>query len=767
MRVLLLVAAACGASPPPETEEPERTASGTISELPRFGPPGPPPRAFPRRVDEAADQEFLRDVTETKYFRLGDPSRPQLLPDGSQVLFLRAQPRQNQLRLFALDVASGQTRELVTPEQVLSGAAEKLSPEEKARRERQRIGSESGFTRYELSPDGKLVLAGLAGRAYVIGLPKGDVREVASSSFDEKLSPDGRWVSFVRDGELWIAPVATGKAKRLTSGATASVVHAQAEFVAQEEMGRYTGYWWAPDSKSLVYESYDTTGVERIRFGDPASPADAAEPAPYPRPGKANVKVSLGVISIAGGKTTWLKWDAEKLPYLADVRWQRNAPLTLIVQSRDQKDVVLLAAEPKTGATRELLREHDDAWVNLDSAFFEPDRQTMPAEEDNEYVWLPDGSGFLWMTERGGAWQLELHDKTGKLVRVLTPPEMGARGIRHVDAKDVIVVYGASPFEQHLSRVPLAGGPFVALETNPAFNDARFAAASGTYVLASWGVSSPFRLEVRGADGKRLHALPSIAEKPPFWPEIEVVKVGPDPGLWASIVRPRSFVAGRRYPVIVEVYGGPGHLHVSQAAWRYLIPQWIADHGFFVVRIDGRGTPMRGRAFERAIAGKLADVPLADQVTALQALGQREPAMDLRRVGIFGHSFGGYVAALAVLRRSDVFRAAVAAAPVADWLDYDTHYTERYLGVPGDYEVYAENGLIRWAAGLGGALLIIHGTGDDNVHFSHSLELADSLFRAGKRFEMVPMAGETHGFYDPRLLMRYYQRVFSFFREHL
>jgi dipeptidyl-peptidase-4 len=275
-----------------------------------------------------------------------------------------------------------------------------------------------------------------------------------------------------------------------------------------------------------------------------------------------------------------------------------------------------------------------------------------------------------------------------------------------------------------------------------------------------------FPVEVRRADGSLAGTLASVAAPPAELPRVEIAKVG---GFWTTLVRPRDFDPKKKYAVLVDVYAGPGIRVVHRPALAHVKKQWLADHGFIVVSIDGRGTPGRGSAWERAIYQDFAGVPLDDQVAGLQALAEREPAMDLSRVGIWGGSFGGYMAALAVMRRPDVFHAAVAISSVADWLDYDTYYTERYLGVPDlkDTSVYDRNGLLGYAKDLSRPLLLIHGTADDNVFFTHTLRLADALFRAGKRFELIPMASTTHSPRDPALSLVLNARIFDFFRENL
>ncbi|MFL5426249.1 MAG: DPP IV N-terminal domain-containing protein [Myxococcales bacterium] len=718
-----------------------------------------------------SDLEFLRSYAQTRAWVLGRPTKVTVLPDGSAVLFLRAQARKAENRLFRFDVASGKIAELVTPEQVLGKETEQLSAEERARRERMRV-TDRGFTSFEVSHDGRLVLVTLSGRAFVVPSAGGTAKQVAGPGskgepvFDPRLSPDGKSVAFVRGGELWVAKVEGGEAREITHGSTRLKTHAQAEFVAQEELHRFTGYWWSPDSKRLVYEEADSSGVEQLWFGDPAHPERPVEATPYPRPGKPNAKISFGIVSAEGGPTTWIEWDKKKWEYVSRVNWEENAPLTLQLLTRDQKDLLLAAVDERTGKLRELWREHDDAWVAI----------------AHDYHFLRDGKAFLWSSESRGEWQLQLHSADGKLLRDLTALEFGYApfsggreapgGLLHVDEKAgvALVLRSQDPQERHIYEVPLAGGPARAITSGPDEYRGDFARDARVWVRIASTRAGETRMDVIRGDGSIAGQLPSVAEPYPFQPRVEIAKVGPSPGFFTALVRPSDFDPQRRYPVWVQVYGGPSNAEVIPFSSRYLLDQWIADHGYLVVRIDNRGTTGRGHDFERAVSGKFADVPLEDQVAALQALARKEPALDLGRVGIFGHSFGGYMSALAVLRRPDVFRAGVASAPVVDWLNYDTAYTERYLGIPppaGNADDYPRSSVIQYAKDLSRPLLIVHGTADDNVHFSESLLLADTLFRAGKPFDFLPLAGMTHIISDPSLQVRDWQRVFTFFEEHL
>src|SRR5690606_33581855 len=481
-------------------------------------------------------------------------------------------------------------------------------------------------------------------------------------------SPDGTKPAAVRDGDLDVIDVATGAERRLTTTRAPDIENGLAEFVAQEEMGRMRGYWWSPDSAFLAYQETDHAGMERMHILDPMHPERDAQAWPYPRPGQANAKVRLGVIPASGGSTTWIDWDRERYPYLAAVTW--SGPLTALVQSRDQHDEALLAIDHASGRTRELFTEHDDAWINLDPS--------LPR-------WIDGGTQLLWSTEREGSWQLELRDANGQLVRALTPPGFGYRKVIDVDEErgEVWVHASPEPSETHVYRVPLSGESEPVKMTEQPGEHGAVVANDASLWVETRETDAGERTVVRRRDGETVGELRHEAEEPPFGPNIAFETVG-ERELRAAIVRPRNFQEGVRYPVILHVYGGPHHRNVVRAPHRhhFLLSQWQADHGFIVVTVDGRGTPFRDRAFERAIDGDFISAPLDDQVDALRALAERHPEMDVERTGIWGWSFGGYFSAMAALRRPDVFRAGVAGAPVSEWRDYDTHYTERYLGLP-------------------------------------------------------------------------------------
>jgi len=454
-----------------------------------------------------------------------------------------------------------------------------------------------------------------------------------------------------------------------------------------------------------------------------------------------------------------VQWDVKANPYVASVRWSDNAPLTILVQNRKQTEERLLKVDKKTGNTTTLLVERDDAWINLD--------QSMP-------YWLPDGKRFLWTTERSGAWQLEMRGRDGHEIKNITPPEFSFKRFLHYDqTHEQLYLSGTDdPIQAHLYRVSLSDTPSmpIRLTAAPGLHGASFARDDHcpVYVHSESLMDGSHRQTVQTLGGRELGELRSVAEKPPFKPRVEFAIVDHIQKFRAAIIRPRNFRRGRKYPVIVYVYGGPHAQTVQANPNNYLLQQWLADHGFIVVTMDVRGTPSRGRAWERTIKNNVIDIPLNDQVEGLLALGKKYAELDLSRVGIYGWSFGGYFSAMAVMRRPDIYRAGVAGAPVCDWLDYDTHYTERYMGLPDKNETgYQAASVLSYTDKLIRPLLIIHGTADDNVYFMHSLKMSNSLFRAGKPHDFLPLSDFTHMVSDPNVTKQINQRIVDYFIKHL
>lgn len=717
-------------------------------------------------VDKPLDAAFLRLYSETRGFTLGRPVAVKPTPDGKHVLFLRSPANSPKRSLFEFDTATGKTRELLTPEVLLKGGEEKLTPEEKARRERMRV-SAGGFADYQLDEAGKLILLPLSGKLFVFDRATEKARELratAGTILDAKFARDGKKVAYVRDHDVYVYDLASDKESAVTRGGTETKTHGLAEFVAQEEMGRFGGFWWSPDGQHIAYEEADHEGVETWYVADPTKPDQKPLHQFYPRPGKKNVSVRLGIVPVTGGDTVWVDWNRNEYEYLAAVRWDKHGPLTILVQDRKQQEKVLFRVDPRTGQSAKLLNERDPAFTNL--------RQDGPR-------WLPGGHEFVWVTEYPQGWGLDLRGADGSLTDRVVPFDVGLTTLVHADGErgEVVYVGSTDPTEAHVYVRPFLPQ---AVQRFPGSNTARrlgdgegiesvvFSENKDVFVLTRTSPGKMPRSFVH-TRAKPVGELPSVAEEPAFTPKVTFEKVGGENGFHAAIVRPREFDPKKKYPVIIDVYGGPHHLHVAKAMRNWLVPQFLADQGFVVVAVDNRGTPGRGRDWERSVYGKFGSVPIEDQVKGLKLLGEKHPELDLERVGVTGWSFGGYMAALAVLKRPDVYKAAVAGAPVTDWQDYDTHYTERYMGVlPENKKAYDESSLLPLAPNLERPLLLVHGTADDNVYYRHTLRLTDALIRAGREFEVLPLPGVTHMVSaDPTVYERYMMRATRFFQTHL
>jgi dipeptidyl-peptidase-4 len=712
---------------------------------------GPPP---------AAPESCFATLAATRNFGLGAPRQATPLPDGKSVLFLRSGPRDTKLGLYQYSLDSHAERALALP----ATGQEHLSVQEKALRERTRM-TLTGITDFALSDDGSKILVAQGPKLATIALPEGTSTPVPGDGWiAPELSPDGSAIAGVRDNDVHVIDLATGADRALTTGGTEIITNGLVDFAAAEELERATGLWWSPDSTRLVYEHADSSAVEKHFIADPGNPQTPPVEFRYPRAGTDNAKIRLGIVARTGGPTTWLDWDHAAYPYVARVVWQKDGKLTLVLLNRLQTQELVVSADPATGKTAPLLRETDSAWLNVSPEYdlSGGDAKTLP-------YWLKGGQEFLWAGERGGFWQLELHHADGTLDHAVTPKNLPFLALVDVDSATGTVIFGARPnhIEAALYRVPLAGGDPVRL--TPAAGVNRGQAGHNQHALIAdtfANADGTAGTAILDAAGKTLASLPSRAENPPRLPNVQFTLSGTE-NFDTAIIRPRSFHSGTRYPVVMSVYGGPGVKTVFHTPRPYFEDQCIADQGFVVVELDGRGTPGRDRDFERATKFDLIDPPLADHVAGLQSLAKRFPELDATRVGVTGWSFGGYFTAMATIRRPDIFRVGVAGAPVVDFADYDTAYTERYLGLPAtDADAYARSNVLTYAGGLARPLLIMHGLTDDNVYFENSVKLTQALLRAGKPYDLLLLPG-THLLTDPLLRTRVNQARVDFLAKYL
>ncbi|MGW5371202.1 prolyl oligopeptidase family serine peptidase [Streptomyces sp. NPDC004009] len=673
---------------------------------------------------------FPRRHARTQRFTLGAPRAFAVAPDGSRVAFLRSGSGTDRANsLWVLDPADGSERLAADPRALLRGASEELPPEERARRERSREGG-AGIVGHATDAAVELAAFALSGRLFTAELRAGTARElrVPGPVIDPRPSPDGRHVAYVARGALRVTGAEGEGDRALAEPEGEQVTYGLAEFIAAEEMSRSRGFWWAPGSDRLLVARVDDTPVRRWWIADPARPEREPNSVAYPAAGTPNADVRLFVLGLDGGRTE-VAWDRARYPYLARVHWSEAGAPLILVQARDQRSQLFLAVDPDTGATRMVHADEDPTWLELFAG--------VPC-------WSPSGQ-LVRIADEGGARVLTVGD------RPLTGPQLHIRAVLDVTADDVLVTASAgeeaaSPEtgEIHVYRVNELGVERVSQE--PGVHSA--VRAGGVTVLMSATLDSPgTRVQVL-RDGKLTATVTSYAEDPGLSPRVTLTQGGAR-RIPCAVLMPTDYPGDTPLPVLMDPYGGPHGQRVVAAHNAHLTSQWFADQGFAVIVADGRGTPGRSPAWEKEIRDDIAAVVLQDQVDALHALAEDFP-LDLGRVAVRGWSFGGYLAALAVLRRPDVFHAAVVGAPVTDLRLYDTHYQERYLGLPDEQpEVYRRNSLIDDAGLVDAAephrpMMVVHGLADDNVVVAHSLRLSSALLAAGRPHEVLPLSGVTH-----------------------
>ncbi|GAB3724866.1 S9 family peptidase [Nocardiopsis nanhaiensis] len=706
---------------------------------------------------------FPRQQARTQRFTIGVPRAFQISPNGERVTFLRGRDGTDRGTCLWLYSAETGTATVLADPKALGADDENLPPEERARRERMREHG-GGIVSYTVDDAFTRAVFTLSGRVFYADLVGDDTapRElpVASPAVDPRINPAGDRVAYVHRGAVRVIDIVDNgdedRDRLLVEPDGENVTWGLADLVSAEEMGRVRGFWWAPDGRSLAVSRVDESEVNRWFVGDPNQPGQEPQPLRYPAAGTANPDVRLAVLPVPSpteyrrdGRVapSPVEWDRENLPYLPTVGWTTgpdgNPTLVFTAQSRDQRTLSLFSADPATGLVSETRTESDGVWVEL-----------MPGVPD-----FTASGELVWIGRRNGTGERRVY--VGD--RAVSGEGVYVRGVAGVDG-DRVLFSGSPegrPGDVSLWLADTRLGTCSPVELPEGSDDGHGGLRAGrlagdTLVLQhrSLDFTGVRTFVVRGAstETRRTHGeIESFAEAPDL-PDVRVESwLAGERRIPTSLVLPSWYREGEtRLPVLVAPYGGPHAQRALNARGAYLSSQWFAEQGFAVLIADGRGTPGVDVAYEQAVHHDLAEPVLADQVAALEDAAQRFDCLDLTRVGIHGWSFGGYLAALAVLRRPDVFHAAVAGAPVIDWALYDTHYTERYLGLPQEQEeAYARSSLMSDAAKLERPLMLIHGLIDDNVVFAHTQRLSEALLAAGRPHTVLPLAGVTHSPSDP------------------
>jgi dipeptidyl-peptidase-4 len=619
---------------------------------------------------------------------------------------------------------------------------------------------------YQWAPSGEAILFQGANSLAWYDLKTQSSRVLVSGTHDladPKISPDGKFVSFIRDHNLWAVSTAGAKEHALTQGGTGDMRKGELDWVYPEELDITTAYWWSPDSSSVAYLEMDERKVSQFSLVNFESYTGEAELQRYPVPGGQNPIVRVYVVSAAGGTPRLMDSGSRTDIYLARVDWVPDSKHLAIQRlNREQNNLDVLLAEASSGKTTTVLTEKDPYWINV----------------SDDLRFLKDSKRFLWSSERTGYRHLFLYDLSGKQIAQLTKGDWEVTQVDALDEAKGIVYFTStekSPIERQLYRVSLDGSGFARITKEAGTHGIRFSPSAASYVDTYSNAVTPPRRDTFAADGAKLATLeegkvPELAEYHLSPVEFFTIKSHDGATLHCSIIKPPHFDPSKKYPVITFTYGGP-HAQVVLDAWSrsaiFLWHQMMAEKGYIIFSLDNRGSAGRGHAFEEPVRLHLGAQELADQREGAAWL-REQSYVDPNRLGIWGWSYGGHMTLHAMFEAGDIYKAGFAGGPVTDWHFYDTIYTERYMGLlPKNEENYKDSSPIKNAGNLRGKLLIAHGTGDDNVHYSNTLSLIDELVRHEKYVEVMAFPGRGHGVSDPPAQRILWERVANFFLDNL
>ena len=691
-------------------------------------------------------------------------------PDGSRITFLKGKESNfRQQDLWEYHIVDGEQRLLVDSDVLLGGTEEQLSEEEKARRERQRIRG-SGIVAYYWNQAGTALLFPLNGDLYFLevgGEPK-KLTDSPEFETDVRFSPRGNYVSFIRERDLYVVHVKTGQETRLTTGASDTIANGVAEFIAQEELDRDTGYWWAPDESRIAFTRIDESPVDVLnRYELNPDGTVTTRKQRYPAAGTDNVLIELGVVTVQDPDIQWIDLGEDEDIYLARVNWLADSS-GLIFQRlpRDQESIDLVRVDSDGSNPRTIIREDTDVWINL----------------THNLKGLKQSDDWLWTSERSGFRHIYRFGPNGEMRGALTEGTWVVDTIVQVDEDNGWVYFEGfrgNTFEKHLYRVKLDPDPrsVERITRDAGWHDITM--GEGDIFLDRFSAPEiPPQLAVRNKNTGELVEYVvenALDEDHPYFPYIGThahSQFGQLPAadgktmLDYQMILPTDFDPATKYPAILAPYGGP-HGHSVRKDWSVDSNQLLARNGYVVLIVDNRGMYNRGVAFEAPIKNAMGTVEVDDQVAAARWLMDRD-YVDPERIGFHGWSYGGYMTLMVLFKAPEIFKVGVAGAPVTDWRLYDTGYTERYLGLPqAPGDVYENSSVFKYADGLKGKLLLIHGMADDNVFFDNSVKLMGVLQQAGVQFDLMTYPGQKHGFRTEPIQKHVAELRLKYFREHL
>jgi dipeptidyl-peptidase-4 len=660
----------------------------------------------------------LSELVATNDFQNGLPEQVHPGADGTLIYFLRSGPKDTARCLYLMNTVTGITRRMVGPTDLGT--------------------TNAGLTSFQVSNDGKEILVPYYGKVFLIRVADRRLLSFAGTDYiNPVLSPDGSYVAAIRNDDLIVINVSTGAVKALTFRGSSTLTHGLSDLVDQRDFGRTSGFWWSPDSRRLVFVETDSRPVVETVAENSGGPMEPPSVVHFPFAGTPNADVRLGIVSIDGAKPVWVRFSSEEFPYVVRVIWrQERAPLSVVLLSRNQHSEELLTVSPQTGTVEILLQEFDTSWVSTTPDFARRSEDTSP-------YWLSDGSGFLWLSENNGDWQIEIRDRTGLLIRTATPLGLHVRVIDDLnESTGTISFEAASDARQcQIYRTDFKGGPCVPLTHSIGIHHAQFSRDDSVYAdtfsLSDGETGTDL---FSNATGFRIARIPSLAILAATPPNVQFYHVGLSQVFDAAVVFPTNFDKTLRYPVLLRVGPVLGAGSVTTAVSNFYDSQWLADQGFIVVHIDGRGTPDRGQDNEEAVKDDFGDVTVHDQVNALLGLEKIIPALDPNHVSVLGQGIGGAVALLLVARNPETFNCAAVVAPVTDWSLLETAFAERYLGLPSfDPIGYKSSSPINYTEQIQRPVLLIQPSSPDDFGFNGSLKFAEVVSGAGKTCDFVPL----------------------------
>jgi dipeptidyl-peptidase-4 len=711
-------------------------------------------------ADEFPKRLTLETLFDSQELRLDEPSEVTWLPDGEHIIYRMGEGSQQ--ILWIENVLTGEKQRVVDWSSVMG----ELSAQRPARHT-SRLGDVNSASRTRLaavlSPDGTVLVGSRADDLFALDLASGEAHFLTDDPATEiypAFSPDGKRLAYVREGDIWWMDLASGEERRLTDrGDSENLLSGVGDWVYEEELDVRRAFWWSPDGSRIAFLRFDVSPVGVVPITGSAMLYPELERQRYPMPGTANSIVTLGVVGLDGGAPTWMDTGSGDF-YLPRAGWTPAGHIWFERLNRAQNKLELLLADPAAGAARVLLTEEDPAWVNL----------------RDDLRFLADGS-FLWTSESDGWCHLYYYAADGHLIRRLTSGEWEIEEVYGLDRDDKTVFIQANrsdPRQRDLLAVDVAGGAVRSLGSAIDGSHSALLAPGGARLVDTWSsLDTPPRADLVTADGTVVRELWRSGANLAAWDllPVEPGSITADDGseLYSLLVRPRDFKPGTRYPVVLYVYGGP-HSQLTQNRWGGSIHntfRLFADLGMAVFLVDNRGTSGRGHAFETAVYRQLGKLEVADQVAAVRWL-RGQSWVDPERIAVYGGSYGGYMTLMCLLTAPDLFRAGIAYAPVTDWRLYDTIYTERYMGTPeNNPEGYEASAPLTYAENLQGALLLAHGSMDNNVHFQNTLLLIEKLAAADKTFDLMVYPNTRHGIRYSQFKLQFHRLQVEFLQAHL